>query len=156
MPELANICFLLFILGGIAGVAQLSSTLPFGAGFEMVAIGRNLAASGNFANPFWILDTGPTAVKPPLYPHFMGLLFKLFGLPGVVLIAAAIGNMVMNALTASWLQRVSLAMFGSAVPGVVAALLWLGAVQLMPTWDTSYTAAGLTDRRQLDFPTDDN
>jgi len=143
-PELANICFLLFALGGIAGVAQLSFPLPFGAGFEMVAAGRNLADSGTLANPFRILDTGPTSVNPPLYPLFMGLLFKLFGSPGVVLIAAAIGNTVMNALTASWLPRISLAVFGSFVPGVVAALLWLGAVQLTPAWDAGYTVAGLT------------
>jgi len=143
-PDLANVCFYLFVLGGIAGVAQLSNPLPFGAGFEMVAAGKNLAESGTLANPFRILDTGPTSVNPPLYPLFLGLLFKLFGSPGVVLIAAAIGNMVMNALTASWLPRVSLAVFGSFVPGVVAALLWLGAVQLMPAWDVSYTVAGLT------------
>lgn len=142
--NLANLCFLLFALGGIAGIAQFSSPLPFGAGFEMVAIGKNLAISGSFANPFLSLDTGPTAVNPPLYPLFLSILFKLFGSPGFVLVAATIGNIVMNALTASWLPRVSLAVFGSATPGVFAAILWLAAVQLMPAWDASYTVAGLT------------
>lgn len=142
--DLANLCFLLFILGGIAGVAQFSSPLPFGAGFEMVAIGKNLAISGSFANPFLILDTGPTAVNPPLYPLLLSILFKLFGSPGFVLVAATIGNIVMNALTASWLPRVSLAVFGSTTPGVIAAILWLAAAQLTPAWDASYTVAGLT------------
>jgi hypothetical protein len=141
--DLDRICFYLFVAGGIAGLAQFSHPLPFGLGYEMVAIGKTLATSGSFANPFRILDTGPTAVNPPLYPFFLGLLFKLFGAPGFVLIAAAIGNIVMNALAASWLPRVSLVAFGSIVPGVVASILWLAAVQLMPAWDTSYTAAGL-------------
>ncbi len=36
-----------------------------GNGYETIAIARNLAASGQFANPFQICPTGPTAIVPP-------------------------------------------------------------------------------------------
>lgn len=141
--NLRSVCFYLFVLGGIAGLVQLSSPLPFGSGYEMVAIGKSLATTGSFSNPFRILETGPTAVNPPLYPFFLGILFTLFDSPAFVLVVAAIGNVVMNALSASLLPRLSVALFGSIAPGVVAAILWLAAVQLMPAWDASYTVAGL-------------
>jgi hypothetical protein len=109
----------------------------------MVSIGKHLATTGEFGNPFRTLATGHTAVNPPLYPVLLALLFKLFGSFPVVLVAATIGNIVMNALTASWLPRVSIVLFGSTAPGVIAACLWLVVVQLMPAWDVSYTSAGL-------------
>jgi hypothetical protein len=141
--NVGSVCFYVFALGGLAGLAQFGSPLPFGLGYEMVAIGKTLASGAGFANPFRILDTGPTAVNPPLYPLLLAMLFKVFRLPEFVLVAAAIGNIVMNALAGSWLPRVSLTLFGSMVPGVIAAILWLSVVELMPAWDVSYTSAGL-------------
>ena len=139
----ANICFALFIVGGLAGLLQLSSPLNFGSGYEMVALGRNLAGHGTFANPFAPLATGPTAANPPMYPFFLAILFKLLRAPSLVLFAAAISNVVANALTAAWLPRVSILFYQSITPGVIASLLWLAAAQLMPAWDASFTVAGL-------------
>ncbi len=139
----ADVCFGLFVAGGIVGLLQLSAPISLGAGFEMVAIAKNLVEHGNFANPFWALNTGPTAANPPLYPVFLAVLIKLLRVPLLVSAAVVTGNIAANALTASLIPRISLLFYGDIIPGVVASILWLASVQLLPAWDTSYTVAGL-------------
>lgn len=139
----ARLSFYLFIAGGIVGLVQLSSTVRFSSGTEMFAEARNLAEHGAFANPFDIMKTGPTAVNPPLYPLVLALLMKLLTVPYLVAAGAVIGNILANALTAGLLPRISFVFYGDTIPGAVAAVLWLAAVQLMPDWDASYTVAGL-------------
>src|SRR5215831_2644930 len=79
----------LLLAGGFAGLYEMvSHAVPFGSGFEMVAIAENLAQSGSYANPFSVLATGPTAANPPLYPLFLALLFKIFRSTALVLFAA--------------------------------------------------------------------
>src|SRR5258707_7855012 len=104
--QYTDVFFALFVAGGVVGLVQLSSPISFGAGFEMVAIAKNLVDHGDFANPFWVLSTGPTAANPPFYPFFLAVLMKLLRLPELVLAAAVTGNIVANALTASLIPRV--------------------------------------------------
>jgi hypothetical protein len=139
----AQISFFLFAAGGVAGLISLRGTLPFGDGFEMVALAGNLANHGAYANPFLVLPTGPSAANPPLYPLLLALFMKVLRLPSLVLLAAALGNVLANALTAAWLPRVSWLFYGEVGPGIAASILWLMAVQLMPSWDVSYTVAAL-------------
>ena len=139
----ANIYFALFVAGGLAGLLQMSSPVKFGLGFEMVALGRNLAETGSYANPFLVLNTGPTAANPPVYPVFLALLTKVLRSTDPVVLAATVSSMVANAFTASWLPRVSGVFYGDIKPGIVAAILWLASAQLMPSWDASFTVAGL-------------
>ena len=138
-----EISFFLFIAGAIAGLLNLRQTLPFGAGFEMYDLARNLASQGTFANPHMILPTGPSAIAPPLYPLMLAGAMKILPAPELVLLAAAVGNIVANAFTAAWLPRVSWLFCGKAGPGIAASAMWLLSVQLMPSWDVSYTVAGL-------------
>jgi hypothetical protein len=133
----------LFIAGGIVGLLQVSGTVRFSAGAEMFAEARSLADHGTFADPFHVLKTGPTAVNPPLFPMALALLMKLLTLPYLVAAAAVICNILANGLTAALLPRIAFVFYGDAIPGVLAAVLWLAAVQLMPDWDASYTVAGL-------------
>src|SRR3974390_2986721 len=52
-----NISFALFVAGGVVGLYQMATTvIPFGDGFEMVELAKNLAHSGNYANPFRVLE----------------------------------------------------------------------------------------------------
>jgi hypothetical protein len=139
----ARICFALFVAGALLGLIQLSGPVSFGAGFEMVSIAKNLSGSGNFSNPFEVLNTGPTAANPPLYPVFLAIFMKVFRIPALVLLVASVGNIVMNAVTASLLPRISQLFFGNMVPGIAASVFWLASMQLMPAWDTTYTVAGL-------------
>jgi len=139
----AQISFFLFAAGGAVGLLNLRGTLPFGDGFEMVALARNLANHGAYANPFLVLETGPTAANPPLYPLILALFMKVVRIPSFVLLAAALGNVLVNALTAAWLPRISWLFYGEVGPGIAASILWLMAVELMPSWDVGYTVAGL-------------
>jgi hypothetical protein len=146
----ADMSFYLFVAGAIAGLFQLfypfafgPATIEFGDGFEMVAVAKNLAVHGTFANPFFVENTGPTAVVPPLYPFLLAAPTKLLKRPELIAIIAVIGNISINALIAAWLPRVSVLFFGQSLPGVFGGLLWLATVRLMPSWDTSYTVFGL-------------
>jgi hypothetical protein len=51
----------------------------FGFGWEMGRIARSIAQGQGFSNPYGG-NTGPSAWEPPLYPFFMGGVFKLFGI----------------------------------------------------------------------------
>jgi hypothetical protein len=134
----------LFALGLGAGFLNLLislRSLPFGDGFEMVTLATNLAHHGAYANPFYILPTGPSAYNPPLYPFFLALLIKF--LPGTLLVAlaASLGSLIANAFTAVLLPRASALLLGDPRPGIAAAILWLISAPLMPAWDVSYTVA---------------
>jgi hypothetical protein len=139
----AEVSFILFALAGLVGLISLPGTIPFGKGFEMYALATNLAQNGAFANPFLVLQTGPSAVSPPLYPVFLALLMKLLRAPAFVLLAAALGNVFANAVTAALLPRVSWLFFDSVLPGIVASFLWLMSMQLMPSWEASCVLATL-------------
>jgi hypothetical protein len=142
--RLANISFMLFIAGGVVGVYNMAtSVIPFGQGFEMVALAANLAHHGVFGNPFLALATGPTAANPPLYPFLLAIIMTILRVPAAILFGATLCNVLANALTAAWLPRVSNLLYGDIHPGIVASVLWLFSVQLNPSWDTSYTVAGL-------------
>ncbi len=139
----ADCTFALIAAGGIAGLLHLIGVFGFGRGFEMVTIARNLAEHGVFADPFDAGHTGPTAANPPIYPLLLACWFRILGDPNRVTYAAAIGNMVVNTLTAILLPRVSLVLLADYIPGVIASILCLAAMQLLPAWDTGYTVACL-------------
>lgn len=109
----------------------------------MVAVARNLADHGAFADPFDAGATGPTAANPPLYPLLLASMFKILGNPNLVTWVATICNIVVNAVTAALLPQVAVVLFDDAFPGVIASVTCLAAMQLMPAWDTGYTVAGL-------------
>lgn len=139
-----NFAFYLFLLGGIAGLTKMILyPVPFGWGYEMVTLAENLAKHSTFANPFPILATGPSAVSPPLYPFFLSLLIRLFGSTQAAALPATLANILVMAFAAALLPRVSWVLFRDAWPGVVAAVFWLFAGQLLPDWDANYTVAAL-------------
>lgn len=139
-PESSS--FLLLILGGIAGIINMATGLmPFGQGNETYALASNLVRHGAFANPLYILQTGPSAASPPLFPLFLALILKIFGDSNLALLVATCGVIYANALTAALLPRVSRLFFNDAFPGIVAAVLWLFSAQLIPVWDVNYTTA---------------
>jgi len=139
-----DLCFALFVIGAVVGLCQLQPSISrFSNNFEMVSIARNLAEHGCFANPEAILDTGPTAANPPLYPLYLSLFIRIFGMTNWVYLAAALSNIVANAFTASFLPRISRLFYGNMWPGVFGSVLWLATMQLLPSWDTSLTVAGV-------------
>jgi hypothetical protein len=59
----------LFQLGFPAGFG-------FGAGWETIAIAKELVRNGVYGNPFHAGASGPTAVIAPLYPLYLADLMK--------------------------------------------------------------------------------
>lgn len=73
-------CFLLFILGVTAyPVGYHPESILKDTGFESLAVACSLAEHGTFADPYFPLKTGPTALIPPAYPAFLSLLIRWFG-----------------------------------------------------------------------------
>jgi hypothetical protein len=147
----STIFFCLFIAGAIAGLVQLYFSfepgpkykVQFGDGFEMVKLAAEIARNGSFANPFPGVNTGMTAVVPPVYPFLLALPTKLVEQSHLISIIAVIGNVWINALIAAWMPRMSDLFFGKRAPGIIAGVLWLISIRLMPSWDASYTVLGL-------------
>ena len=117
----------------------------FGAGYEMVAVARTLAATGHFANPFQIYPTGPTAIVPPLYPAFLALLIRIFGFSGPFLLVVYGITAAVQGLNAALLPAVSGVLFHDRRPGVWAAVLTLAfpIYDFLPQFETMYFALGL-------------
>ncbi len=65
---------LLFRLGWVVGTDQIHQ-FPRK---EMVRIAMTFAQRGELADPF-AAPTGPTALASPVYPVFLGLIFRTFG-----------------------------------------------------------------------------
>ncbi|HEX7729112.1 MAG TPA: hypothetical protein VF392_08755 [Terracidiphilus sp.] len=135
----SSLTFWLFLLGAVAGLVSAHGVIPFGKGFEMCELAKNLAEHGSYANPFGVLPTGPTAANPPLYPVILALYIKVLRNQSLVFLAAVVGNLIANACTAALLPRVSQVFFRDARPGITASILWVASVQLMPAWDVSFT-----------------
>ncbi len=139
-----DISTLLFAIAGIAGLIGVHfHAVGWGDGFEMVKIAQNMVDHGTFGNPFGVLLTGPTAANPPAYPLLLAVFIKILRQPSYVVLVALSGSILANAATAAMLPYVSFRWFGDAISGYIASVLWIGAMQPYPSWDTNYTVAGL-------------
>jgi hypothetical protein len=134
---------LIFLAALVAGCFQITPPRHFGAGYEMVDIASSLVAYGSYANPFLALPTGPTAANPPAYPLFLAVLIKLLKTYASIFLAAQLGYILVNAVTAAFFPLVSYVFFGERFPGLVASALWVLAMPMMPSWDVGYTVAGI-------------
>jgi hypothetical protein len=140
----SDVSKVLFLAAGLYGVVSVSLYPPqWGAPVEMTKLAANLVTTGSFANPFLVLNTGPTAANPPLYPFLLSILIRLLHSNSLVYIAAVIGCVLANAITAVLLPRASWVFYGDVIPGVFASFLWIIAMPMMPSWDVSYTILGL-------------
>jgi hypothetical protein len=135
----------LFLLAFACGLSQIffPPKFGFGAGWETVAIARELARTGAFANPFQAGPSGATAVIAPLFPMYLAALIKLLGDTPVFAFAAILAAVLAQALHAALLPRVSVLFFGEARSGIFAGLLSAFAFRLMPQWDAPFAACAL-------------
>ncbi len=113
------------------------------SGWEAVAIARELANTGHFANPFQTGPSGPTAIIPPLYPVFLAALIKVFGDTPTFAVFTTGLTAVALALHSALLPGVSQALFGNRRPGIIAGVFSVFAFQLMPQWDVMFTCCAL-------------
>jgi hypothetical protein len=120
-------------------------TVRLGSGFETLSIARNLAAHGQFANPFSPLITGSTAHAAPLYPAFLAGLIWMFGNSALFVMAVDGITIAIHGLHAALLPTVSQLFFQDRRPGVWAGVLTivLPVFFLFPQYEIMCVATGL-------------
>jgi hypothetical protein len=120
-------------------------TGQLGAGFESIAIARNLARDGAFANPYWPLVTGPTAHSPPVQPLFFAFLIHLFGYSGMFALLVSLCILAAHGLQMALMPYVSELFFRSRWPGIIGACLGIALpiYPFLPHSETVYCAVGL-------------
>ena len=83
--------------------------------FEMANLARSLAMGHGFSAPY-VVDTGPSAWTPPLYPWLVSLAFRAFGVfsnaAGFAILAF---NSLFSALTSWTIYRIARHIFNEAV-----------------------------------------
>jgi hypothetical protein len=137
---------LLFLGGIVVGFLQFWHSVGYGLGpgHEMAQIARNITAGRGFSDPLHTIPTGPTASEPPLYPLFLALLMKLFGIsPLMVIVLVLLMIVPVNALVAALMPRMSAELFGTRVPGVFAGIFSILSARVIPEWDADCTQLGL-------------
>jgi hypothetical protein len=109
---------------------------------ESLALAYNLDATGQFANPFQALATGPSAHLAPLFPAFLALLMKVFGNAGAGLYAIQLAATVILSLQLALFPVFSRMLGMGALNGFLAASIWIVAkVENLYMWESFY--AGL-------------
>ena len=115
----------LFCFGCFCALIQIPLGLDavgFGSPYEASTVAANLAATGEFRDPFGVAS-GPTAHVSPVYPFLLALLIRVFRQPDLVIYAAVLLNACLLGLAAALLPRLSDAVFHEARPGVAGGIL---------------------------------
>jgi len=133
----------LFLASLGAGIAQFPRG-AFGSGFESVALARNLAEHGEFANPFRF-PTGPSAHLAPLFPAFLALLIRLCGYSPAFVAVGSACVILAQAMHTALLPAASDMLFADRRPGVCAAMFAIppGIYPYIPVWESMYCATGV-------------
>ena len=110
-----------FVLWKKTYVGDEHSNNPFGV--EICSIAAHIVRGKGFSSPFFI-DTGPTAWIPPVYPYFVALVFRFFGLYSAVSAIVILGmQCMMAAATGIAIYALGRRTFGGPT-GLFAAWIW--------------------------------
>ena len=111
---------------------------------ELESIGRSIAETGVFGNPYKI-PTGPTSHGAPFYPYMLSVVFQLLGYGttahGVVLASATFFTALALALLPKLAVRVGLPVWIGGSAGLVGALLSFRAITEV-SWEVPYAVTG--------------
>ena len=115
----------------------------FGFGWEMGRIARSIAQGDGFSNPYGG-HTGPSAWEPPLYPYFMGGVFKAFGIYSYASAWVILTfNSLLSALTTIPVYLIARRLFDDRVAlwsaRTWALLPWIWYWSVHWLWDTTFT-----------------
>ena len=108
---------------------------------EPFSLARSLVEDGEFANPFYLLPTGPSAHLAPLFPDFLALIVRTFGSGDagayVCLHAATVAVSILLASLPLLSERLGLGFLN----GILAAVFWLVfGPEVPPEWESVYAA----------------
>ncbi|HVN06148.1 MAG TPA: hypothetical protein VMT86_17120 [Bryobacteraceae bacterium] len=135
--DAAAVC--LFAIGFACGVAQIPLGLDaagFGHSFEISTVAANLAASGEFRDPFGVA-TGPTAHVAPVYPFILATAIRVLRQPAAVVWCMILLNAALHGLMAAMLVPLSQRLYGRRGPGIAGGILLLLTARLMPQWEVA-------------------
>jgi 4-amino-4-deoxy-L-arabinose transferase-like glycosyltransferase len=116
-------------------------------GFEMGRVASSIAAGKGFSSPL-IVETGPTAWLPPVYPCLLGGIFWLFGTYSTASAFVALAlNCALSALTVLPVYAIARRLFGGST-AILAGWAWAWYPQAIITsrdiWDTTLNALLVT------------
>lgn len=139
----ARLIFLVAVISGVWQTLHYGVT-GFGAGWETVAIARNLALGNGFSSPYASLPTGPTAHLAPLFPAMLAGLIRVFGDTPLFALAAVILYALGYGLYCALFVPLSNLLFDDRAPGLVVGAFSavIPTIRPMAQWDTIYAAAG--------------
>lgn len=111
---------------------------------ELESIGRSLAETGVFGNPYKV-PTGPTAHGAPFYPYLLSLIFQWLGYGGGARAAVLVGATGCTALSLAllpWLAvRAGIPAIVGGAAGLFGALLPFRAITEL-SWEVPYAVCG--------------
>ncbi len=114
---------------------------------EMVKTAMAFAEKGELADPYAV-PSGPTAVVPPVYPVFLGLIFRIFGTGVAAEVVKCVLTSAVSALRCALLPWLAVCIGLSLRTGMIAGLmsaLYLGsmATDIKGDWAEAYAATAL-------------
>ncbi len=148
----------LFVLSSFGAVVQRPLRLDavgFGAPFELSTVAANLAASGEFRDPFGIA-TGPTAHVTPIYTFILAAIIRIVKQPEAVVWCMILFNAALHGLLAAMLVWLSQKLYVRLIPGIAGGILLILTARLMPQWEVALAAVllllatrAILDRRAI-------
>jgi hypothetical protein len=150
VASLRRTSILLFLLAFAIRVAVVFATdqvHDFSTRKEMARTAIAFATKGELADPF-AAPTGPTAHVPPLYPIFLGLLFRIFGTGVAGETVKCLLTCAVSSLRSAFMPSVARALGLDSRVGLTAGLLSALYVPALITevkgdWEPPYTALAL-------------
>lgn len=114
---------------------------------EMVRIATAFAARGELADPY-AAPTGPTALAPPLYPIFLGLIFRVFGTGVAAEVVKCLLTSTVSALRWALMPWLAACLGLSPRTGMIGGLIgafYIGALatDIKGDWAEAYVATAL-------------
>jgi len=142
-------CILIFLAALVFRLALVAITdqIHWFPRKEMVRIAMAFAERGELADPF-AAPTGPTALAPPLYPIFLGTIFRLFGTGVAAEVVKCLLTCAVSALRCALLPWVAVCLGLRLRTGVIAGILgvfYIGALvtDIKGDWAEAYVATAM-------------
>src|SRR5262245_9834982 len=114
---------------------------------EMVRIAMTFAQRGELADPF-AAPTGPTALAPPIYPIYLGLIFRIFGTGEAAEVVKCLLTSSVSALRCALIPWLAICLGLSLRTGVIGGLLsafYIGALatDVKGDWAEAHVATAM-------------
>jgi hypothetical protein len=139
---LGLLCGACFAIGLVRLWPAYDAAAQFPQHPEAIHLARSLAFHGEFANPFRLAETGPSAYLSPAFPAFLALLLRAFGTGAEANFAFRLAAGAALAAELALLPLLSEAFGLGFCPGLLAwAMGLLPPLLTFPDWEASY--AGL-------------